>query len=313
MINRTYVFLAIASLALASCAEKLICPAYQSSFIHSKDELRKKFSYFDHDTIPKVLTASKTKYLIAVPESYRKRYRKMQTVAMRPIYTVLEDSSDNKDIPPSPLTYQKQIDSIALVGIGTPAAVKVDSTAKAAEDSIYVITKDKEVRILRYNFPDSLKYDSASNKYVREKAPYYHVDEVGYNVEQENYMWYFRKELILPDVRLSKLKQANKVNPAGTDQTKPVEKKGFFQRLMFWKKDKPKTDSLNIAPVGLPKDSLETNEFDFDAPVDSTAKKSVQPVVEPKKKGLKGLFKKKTETPADPNKSPAKKEDEQGF
>jgi hypothetical protein len=298
-----------------SCADKVICPAYQSSFIHSKDELRKKFSYFEEDTLPKVLTASKTKYLIAVPESYRKRYRKMQTVAMRPVYTVLEDSSkEEKDIPPSLLTYQKNIDSIKLAGMGTPGEVKPDSVKKAEEDSVYVITKDKEVRILRYNFPDSLKYDSAQGKYVREKAPYYYVDEVGYNVEQENYMWFFRKELILPDVRLSKIKPTEK--PANAKPGVETKKKGFFQKLMFWKKDKKKAaDSLKVAPQVNPADSLAQDDFNFDDPPDSAASK--QSPIEPpkKKKGIMGLFKKKSKAaPVDPSKSPAKKEEDgQGF
>ena len=54
------------ALLASSCTQKMICPAYQSSFIYDKETLRKKFSYFKEDSTPKILTASKTKYLVAV-------------------------------------------------------------------------------------------------------------------------------------------------------------------------------------------------------------------------------------------------------
>jgi hypothetical protein len=70
----------------------MICPAYQSAFIYDKNELRKRFSYFQEDSTPKILMASKTKYLIAEPISYRKKLRMMQTVAMKPVNPVVPDS-----------------------------------------------------------------------------------------------------------------------------------------------------------------------------------------------------------------------------
>lgn len=266
MILRTYFFLLVVCLALGSCADKLICPAYQSSFIHDKEALRKKFSYFENDSIPKVYTASKTKYLIAVPESYRKRYRKMQTIEMKTVYPVLADSAA-KDSIAGPLDSLARLDSAALVGLDSATRVKLDSAKLAAEDSVYVITTAKEK----------------------------------FNIEQENYMWFFRKELILPDVRLSKIKETDK------GKTETVKKKSFFRKLMFWKKDKPKSDSLQIAPVAtVPStDSLGTD----------SASVSPQPP-KPKKKGIKGimgLFKKKGKSAADPNKPPAKKEDDEAF
>ncbi len=309
MNSRTPFLLVIVCLAIGACADKVICPAYQSSFIYDKETLRKKFSYFENDTVPKVLTASKTKYLIAVPESYRKRYRKMQTIVMKPVYPVLEDSTSEHGFVVLPDT----------MPLGHPFGIGLDSAKQAprdstltAEDSVYVITKDKEVRILRYNFPDSLKFDKETGRYVREKRPYYYVDQVGYNTEQENYLWFFRKELILPDVRLSKMKSAEKANP----EKVKVKKKGFFQKLMFWKKGKKtKADSLKIAPVGneIKNDSLAIDNFD--AVPDSAKNSKLQPA--PKKQGfLKSLFskfKKKDKAAADPNKSPAKKEEDQGF
>jgi hypothetical protein len=290
--------LAVLWMGLVGCAEKLICPAYQSSFIHDKEALRQKFSYFVNDSTPKVFTASasKSKYLIAVPESYKKRYRKMQTVEVRPVQPVVPDSLTENGMP-------AEVDSM---GTSTDSlTAKLDSAKAASVDSTYVITRDKEVRILKYNFPDSLHYDSVA-KVWRKEIPRYYVDEVGYNAEQELYMWYFRKQLILPDVRLAKQTQGNK----GKEAAAAKKKGGFFRKLMFWKKDKKKarTDSLQIAPTNLdPNDSI----FYTDS---ASIKKQQQPTEKPKKKGILSKLKKKKEPEAvDPNKPAAKKEEEDGF
>jgi hypothetical protein len=306
MTLRTVLLLAVVWMALVGCAEKLICPAYQSSFIHDKEALRQKFSYFVNDSTPKVFTASasKNKYLIAEPESYRKRYRKMQTVELRPVQPVVPDSLIEDGIQAElDSAARSVIDSIAPPKIDSLGQAKLDSAKAANIDSTYVITKDREVRILRYNFPDSLHYDSATGRY-RKEIPKYFIDEVGYNAEQELYMWYFRKQLILPDVRLSKLAEGDKAKEAAKEK----KKGGFFKKLMFWKKDKKKakSDSLQILPPPIdPHDSIFYT--------DSASLKPKVPVVEPKKKGVKSLLKRKEKpAPADPNKSPAKKE-EDGF
>jgi hypothetical protein len=317
MILRTYFFVVVVCLALASCADRVVCPAYQSTFIHDKETLRRKFSYFENDSVPKVYTASKTKYLIAVPESYRKRYRKMQTVDMKPVYQdkaildSLEQDQEQDSTAVNPLDSLKGLDSTAMAGLDSATRAKIEQANKAGVvDSVYVITKDKEVRILRYNEPDSTGYKPPIGKYFPDRKPIYYIDEVGYNSEQENYMWYFRKELILPDVRLSKVKSAEKAEAAKEGGKK---KKGFFRKLMFWKKDKPKSDSLQIAPVNNinPEDSLDFNMGD-NIEGDSAAVKTPPAETKPKKKGLKGLFKKKDQPATDPKKQPAKKE-EDGF
>ncbi len=116
---------------LSACTQRLACPAYQSSFIYDKEVLRQKFSYFKEDSTPKMLTASKSKYLIAVPESYRKKYRRMQTVEMKPVYPVLPDSLKEQD--DFRLAEQDETDS---------AAIGKDKVEPG--DSIYAITKTKE-------------------------------------------------------------------------------------------------------------------------------------------------------------------------
>lgn len=115
-------------LLLGSCTQQLVCPAYQSSFIYDKEALRKKFSYFKEDSTPKILTASKNKYLIAVPESYRKKMRGLKTVEAKPVFPVIPDS----------LKLEKgERQLMAEVDV-------VDSAAAAPADSVYAITKTKE-------------------------------------------------------------------------------------------------------------------------------------------------------------------------
>ncbi len=233
------------ALLASSCTQKLICPAYQSSFIYDKEALRKKFSYFKEDSTPKILTASKTKYLVAVPESYRKKLRGLKTVEMKPVYPIIPDS----------MKIEKDRDKVLL------ETDIIDSTAVAPQDSVYAITKTKEK----------------------------------YNVDQDIYMWYFRDQLVLPDVRAAM--ETQNENKTKASKTAKKAKGNFFQKLMFWKK-KPAADSTSTA--------IDQQQA---VPTDSTA-------AEPKKKGLKGIFggkkKSKEQDPNAPKKEDAKKEDD-GF
>ncbi len=126
---------------LSACTQRLVCPAYQSSFIYDQETLKKKFSYFQEDSTPKILTASKSKYLIAVPESYRKKYRRMQTVEMKPIYPVIPDSLKVEEGADIILAEADVQDSAAI------AKRKIEPG-----DSAYAITKTKE----KYNMDQDL-------------------------------------------------------------------------------------------------------------------------------------------------------------
>ncbi len=280
---RPFFVLLSLSLLLSACTQRLICPAYQSAYIYDKDELRKKFSYFLEDSTPKILTASKTKYLIAEPVSYRKKLRSMQTVAMKDVNPVLPDSmkigeeglmGEDGVVPGAELDLAARsvIDSTYIVDVP-------QDTTQAVGDSVYVISKDKEVRLLKYNTPDSAVYDETTGRYVP-KTPKYGVADVRFNVEQDNYMWYLRKNLVLPDVRLSQAAQA--------EQKKEVKKKkGFFKNL-FKRKKKDEVDSTAIT---IPPKS--EDEFDYiDENEQVQADEQIQE--EPQKK--KGLFKKKQKT-----------------
>lgn len=224
-----------ALLLLSACTQHLICPAYESAFIYDQEALRKKFSYFNDDSTPKVLTASKTKYLVAVPMSYRKKERGLQTVPMKDVKPVVPDSLTGNNDEISAKT-RSSADSVKTDSIGNKApglANAADSTSTT--DSTYVITVAKEVNLI--------KYDPLTRTYS--------IDEVGLNLDQDYYMWYLRDILVLPDVKLSKLQEnGDKENKgAQPDSTAGKSKKsgGFFKNL-FHKKTKPDTLSSTAPP-----------------------------------------------------------------
>jgi hypothetical protein len=284
-------FFAFLSLCLlfSACTQRTICPAFQSAYIYDKDALRKQFSYFLEDSTPKMLTASKTKYLIAEPVSYRKKLRSLNTIAMRDINPVLPDSmkvsedgqlgedgafGEDGVVPGAELDLAARsvIDSIYIVDVSRDTA--------DADDGVYMISKDKEVRLLKYNVPDSVTFDEATGKYVAQ-APKYTVVDIRFNVEQDNYMWYLRGSLVLPDVRLAQLMQAQ----ANAEAKKEKKGTGGFFRNLFKKKKKEEADSVQVAPT--PTEDFDyVDENEVEAPVTKVKE-------EPTKKGMFSFLKKK--------------------
>lgn len=291
-------------ITLFSCTERLVCPAYQSAYIYDKDQLRKKFSYFLDDSTPKVYTASKNKYLVAEPMSYRSRVRSLQTVKMTPVQVVVPDSianpgADSVNMDDMMRATQSVIDSTYIVDIPRDTA-----TAVPAEDSVYVITKDKELRLLKYNSSDSLDYDSIQQRYVKQK-PQYYITDVRYNLDQDHYMWYLRDVLVLPDVRLAKMQQSGEGGGESGKETKKKQGlKGFFKNL-FKKKKKEEVDSASL--VQPPKEEFDYVDTLSQAEVPQPGQVTDEPKA-PKKKG--GLFKKKEKKVKSPKKDAKKPEEE---
>lgn len=266
-------------LMLGSCTQRLVCPAYQSSFIFDKPTQKEKFVYYNESTtqprdvlasnsktitlpprdsswmksdvlpgpaLPHVRRVKKDRYLLLPEKTYKKALKALRTVEMKPVYPKKVDSLDIKH----------ELDSAARSLTDTLTAQS--STKAAAEDSVYTITKTKEK----------------------------------YNMDQDSYMWYFRDVLVLPDVRAAMMEEGEV--RAATRKADKKAKGGLFKNLF---KKKNKKDSLTVEPKADPSIS------------DSTQAK-------PKKKGLGGLFKKKNKVDsADPKKKsdPAKKEEDDGF
>lgn len=225
------------ALAGAACTQRVICPAYQSSFIYDKETLRRHFSYFNEDATPKVLASRQTKYLVAVPESYRKKLRSLRTVEMRPVYPVIPDS----------LRLDKDV---TLLMAETDLADSVAAAPDSAEVE-YAITKTKEK----------------------------------YNLDQDMYMWYFRKILVLPDVRAAM--QTKSAQAA--EKQKAAKESGRKKWRPFRKNN---TDSVGT-DSGVASDTV---------------------AAPPKRRPLFGRKKKNAAPPRQKENEPAKKEEEDdGF
>lgn len=289
--TRTGLYFFLLVLITSACTQRMTCPAFQSAFIYDQEELRKKFSYFKEDSTPKILTASKNKFLIAEPVSYRKKLRSMATLEMKDVPVVLPDSmrkdkegemGEDGVVPGAELDLAARsvIDSTYIVDIPR-------DTTTATEDSVYMISKDKEIRALRYNMPDSLVYDPSSGRYGTE-TPMYQVDQVTFNVDQDNYMWYLRRYLVLPDVRLAQRQQRSEDQQEKSGKKK---KKGSFFKNLF-KKKKETTDTTALAP------QKPAEEFDY-VDEDEQLKAPTAPVEEPAKKGLFKKKKKEEQPPSD--------------
>lgn len=252
-------------LLMGACTQRTICPAFQSAFIYDKDVLRKKFSYFQEDSTPKILMASKNRYLIAEPVSYRKKLSSLATVEMKDVYPVVPDSlsmDDEVSLADLDRAARSVIDSTFIVDVDQP----VDTLSVEDADSLYVISKDREVRMLRYN------RDSVS----------YKIDEIRFNIDQDNYMWYLRDALVLPDVRLVQMQGKWEEEAVAREARK--EKKGFFRNLFKKKKkdiEEVPSDTLQTEP------EIERSEFDFEYNENEVPE---EPVVAPEAKKKKGIF-----------------------
>lgn len=288
MIRALVVVLVFCAL-LVSCTEKVICPAYQSAYIYDKEALRKKFSYFKEDSTPKIYTATKNKYLIAEPTTYKKKNRSLQTIVMKPVQPVVPDSLKEDG-----MNAEMNTDSVQRNVYDSTAVIRIDTLG--ATDSVYMISKDKEVRVLKYN-PMQRKY---------------YVDTIGFNTEQDNYMWYLKDVLVLPDVKLLREKEEAGKKEAAKEKKQKRGIRGFFNKL-FKKKDK---SNLQDSTQNLKTDDEDYGYDDFEGKQRDTtnvAEPTEKPA--PKKKGIFSFMKKDKKEPAKKEPDPAKKEDEKddGF
>jgi hypothetical protein len=278
--------------ALMSCStQRMICPAYQSAFIFDKAQEKKTFVlYNDNKNQPQEVLASNSKTLnlpardsswdnsivIKAPSLPPERRVKKDRYLLLPQKTYRKALKALQTVPMKAVYPKKEEDSLDI-------KKALDSAARSITDTISSSAKAK---------PKEQDGDSGVYVITKEKEKF--------NVDQDNYMWYFRDILVLPDVRLA-MEGAKAEKNAKVSGGKVV-KQGFFKKLkgLFKKKPKAKNDSTAVSPEVI-------------APTDSASTQPVQPVVK-KKKGLGGMFKKKPKDPeVAPKKPEGKKEEDDGF
>ncbi len=276
-----HLFIAILFMvAVQACTERMICPAYQSAFIHDEEELRKRFSYFNEDSTPKILEASKNRYLMIEPVSYRRKLRSLQTIPMQDIYPEEEDSlafDDEFALAERDAVTRDLYDSADLV--------KEHSIETEPVDSTYVISLKKEK----------------------------------FNIDQELYLWYLRKYLVYPDVRL----QMEDADLQKKEVAKKKEKKGilgFFKNLFKKKKseseEEPEDGSEQDPKIQNGPDGPETSATELEEGTTekkgffSFLKKGDKPPKEKKPKVKVKKEKKKKKNEDEPTPDPEQEEDE---
>jgi hypothetical protein len=270
---------------LFGCAtQKMICPAYQSAFIYDKPSQKEAFVYYNENkNRSRELVASNNKKLILPandstweksvvlpgPALPKERKTKKTRYLLLPKKTYKKALRDLQTIEMKPVYPKKPTDSVDIKKALDSAARSITDTLssnaitgvdKAEEkDSTYVISIEKEK----------------------------------FNVDQDNYIWYFRKTLVLPDVRIA-LEGAKEEAAA----TKKSEKNGGFFKNLFKKKEKK--------PNGPVKEKQDL----VDQPADSTGADGGSPQTVKKKKGVFGFLKKKSKDVAPPKAEPKKEEEE---
>lgn len=222
------------SLLGQSCTEQLICPAYQSAFIHDKEKLEQQFSYFNEDSTPKVFEASsKNRFLIIEQVSYKKKLQSLQTIPMVDVYPVMDDS----------LAFDDEIPAGDLVGYDSSAVISIDTTASfAIEDSIYVISLKKE----KFNIDQELylwylkDYIVYPDVRLQLTAATEAAGGVSSGAKRKNGFFGFFKNLFRKKNRNDSTAFDQETSATELDQAEPKKKKGLFS---FLKKKKNKNEN----------------------------------------------------------------------
>jgi hypothetical protein len=277
---------ACCGLLFGCTTQKMICPAYQSAFIYDKPSQKEAFVYYNANksqarevlasnsktlTLPANDSTWERSVVLPGPALPKERKTKKTRYLLLPEKTYKKALRALQTIAMKPVYPKKETDSVDI-------KKALDSAARSITDTL------------------SASATAAAGK-VEEKDSTYviSIEKEKFNADQDNYMWYFRKFLVLPDVRIA-LEGAKEETASAKDSKK---KGGFFTNL-FKKKENKATVLKN-----------ETAES-VDQPTDSTGVAVSPPQAVKKKKGVFGFLKKKPKDTA-PLKAEPKKEEEEKF
>lgn len=151
-----------------------------------------------------------------------------------------------------PVSYRKRNRDLSTIKLAAVMPVKVDSSkadsSRLRPDSLALARKDSLDTF--YKQQSGLVKKSVNFKITQTKEKY--------NSDQEYYMWFFRRTLVLPDVRYAILrKEQGLEEPAAPSSATTEDKKSnrsFFQRLieaikgLFKRKEKVTPVGTNTAP-----------------------------------------------------------------
>ncbi|MFM8914643.1 MAG: hypothetical protein ACKOE6_17245 [Flammeovirgaceae bacterium] len=294
--RRALLCCSVLAMALFGCkTQKVICPAYQSSFIFDKPSAREDFVHYNENkSQPRELLASNNKTLTLPPVDSLWGERELSSnyyksvVIQGPALPKEKRNKRTRYLLLPEKTYRKALRALQTLEMTRVYPNKNDSLdIKKALDSA--------ARSINDTLTSTAKTDADQSG---EEGPYViSKEKEKFNLDQDYYMWYLRNILVLPDVRIA-MEGAKEDAKATAKKEKKMGFFGFFSNL-FGKKKKDKK-SEPVKP---------TAQLQEATTVDSTG--AVVPTEQPKKKkGLMGLFKKKSKDQAPPP-APKKKEEEE--
>ncbi len=239
--------IAIITMLAWSCAERTICPAYQSAFIHDKAALAKHFSYFKEDSTPKLLTASKDKFGIAEREPYWKKVRSLNTVKMETVYPQLDDSTQLA----GDIVLQAEMDVVDSVALDSAAVNEIGWTEHFNVDQEFYFYYFNEILV----YPEERAILQAADAQKKK------IDK-DLGIKTEKKQNFFRKFF-------SKFKKKSKTEDVNSELTDddiddveqadaPPKKKKKFS---FGKKKKEKTPTEEEAPAEESSEEEEDDDF----------------------------------------------------
>ena len=94
MSTRLYIWIFFVSILMTSCFQKSTCPAFYSKYILDQQEIKKRFSLFAVDSLPKngIGFVRKSKFGIIEEKPYWQKYREIKDIPMVTIYPEIVDS-----------------------------------------------------------------------------------------------------------------------------------------------------------------------------------------------------------------------------
>jgi hypothetical protein len=261
----------------------MICPAYQSAFIYDKPSQKEAFAYYNSNknqalevlasnsktlTLPPNDSSWSNSIVLPGPALPKEKRNKRTRYLLLPEKTYKKALRALQTVQMKPVYPKKQVDSVNI-------KQALDSAARSISDTLTTASTTGEGE-------DAEEQDST---YVIS------LEKEKFNVDQDNYMWYFRKILVLPDVRIA-------IEGANDEKIEAENGKGFFKNL-FRKKDKK------------PKEVIDVPQAEEQVS-DTTGVNPPNEQVPVKKRGLFGRSKNKSKATA-PLKAVPKKEEEEKF
>lgn len=225
-----------------SCAERTICPAYQSAFIHDKAALAKHFSYFKEDSTPKLLSASKNKFLVAEKQPFWKKVRSLNTVKMETIYPQLDDSTQLA----GDIVLQAEMDVVDSVALDSTAVNEIGWTEHFNVDQEFYF----------YYFNDILVYPEERALLIEEKGL---KDKKG-DGEKQNI---FKKFLSIFKKKPKTDEDGSELSEEDTDDEEGVDSPPKKKKFSFRKKKKDKKPVKEDKPVDDSSEEEDDEDDDF--------------------------------------------------